>query len=227
MFNILVVEDDKNTRRLMMEMLKQEGYNVFVAENGAIGLNILEKEHIDIILLDVMMPVMDGYEFTKQLRTSKVTTPIIMISAKQEVNYRKLGLKLGVDDYITKPIDEEEMFLRIKAIMRRSQIAVSKKLVIGNTELNYDSLTVTRFNSEQTLPKKEFYLLFKLLSSPNTIFTRLQLMDEIWGMDTNSDERTVNVHINRLRERVGDYPDFEIVTVRGLGYKAVWNNVPK
>ncbi|MDR2266659.1 MAG: response regulator transcription factor [Christensenellaceae bacterium] len=227
MFNALVVEDDKNTRRLMVQILKNNGFAVFDADNGVSALAVLENEHVDIIVLDVMMPVMDGYEFTKRLREADVTIPILMISAKQEVADKKAGLKLGIDDYMVKPFDEEEMILRIKALMRRSQIVSSKRLIIGDVLLNYDALTVSRDGVEQMLPKKEFFLLFKLLSSPNTIFTRYQIMDELWGMDSNSDERTINVHINRLRDRFGDYPEFEIVTVRGLGYKAICNDTPR
>jgi DNA-binding response OmpR family regulator len=227
MFSALVVEDDKNTRRLIVRILKNDGYTVFDAENGSVALTLMEHEHIDIILLDVMMPVMDGYEFTTRLREADIMTPIIMISVKQDAVDKKRGLKLGVDDYMVKPFDEEEMLLRMKAVLKRSKIVSSRKIVIGEVELNYDALTVTRCGHEQMLPKKEFLLLFKLLSSPNTIFTRYQIMDELWGMDSNSDERTINVHINRLRERFGDYPEFEIVTVRGLGYKAIYDDHSK
>lgn len=221
MFNILIVEDDKNTRRLMEAILKQNGFQTFLAEDGLLALDVLENHHIDLVILDIMMPNMDGYSLTEELRCSGYNIPILMVTAKQKPEDKKKGFIVGTDDYMTKPVDEEEMILRIKALLRRAQIVNEHKIVIGKVTLDYNSLTVFRENDKITLPQKEFYLLFKLLSYPDVIFTRMQLMDEIWGMDTETGERTVNVHINRLRERFGDYPEFEIVTVRGLGYKAV------
>lgn len=221
MFNILIVEDDKNTRRLVEAILKQNGFRPYLAEDGLLALNVLENNHIDLIILDIMMPNMDGYSLTEELRASGYNIPILMVTAKQKPEDKKRGFIVGTDDYMTKPVDEEEMVLRIRALLRRAQIVNEHKVVVGKVTLDYNSLTVFRENDKVTLPQKEFYLLFKLLSYPDVIFTRMQLMDEIWGMDTETGERTVNVHINRLRERFGQYPEFEIVTVRGLGYKAV------
>ena len=221
MFNVLIVEDDKNTRKLMQAVLRADGYNTLTAEDGEEALEVLGHSHVDLIILDVMMPNMDGYELTKVLRENGTTTPILMVSAKQTQSDIKEGLRLGADDYMTKPTDDEEMLLRIKALLRRSQIISEHKIIIGNVVLDYDALTVTRNDVSELLPKKEFYLLYKLLSYPDIIFTRLQLMDEIWGYDTETDDRTVNVHINRIRDKFKDWPEFEIITIRGLGYKAV------
>lgn len=221
MFQILVVEDDKNTARLMKAVLKHEGYEVYTAGNGAEALELTDTQHIDLIVLDVMMPVMDGYEFTETLRSVGNTTPILMVTAKQLPEERCKGFLVGTDDYMVKPVNEEEMLLRIKALLRRAQIASERKLHIGKVTLDYDALTVTRENISQTLPQKEFYLLYKLLSYPEKVFTRLQLMDEIWGMESETSDVTVNVHINRLRKRFGEWPEFEIVAIRGVGYKGV------
>lgn len=221
MIHILVVEDDKHVRRLLETVLKRERYHVSVAGDGVQALQILQVQHIDLIVLDIMMPNMDGYEFAKELRDAEILTPILMATAKHLPEDKKRGFLLGIDDYMTKPIDTEEMLLRIQAILRRAQIANARKLVIGKVILDYDTLTVTRELDKQTLPQKEFYLLYKLLSYPERIFTRIQLMDEIWGMESESTDTTVNVHINRLRKRFDSYPEFELVSVRGLGYKAV------
>lgn len=221
MFHILVVEDDKHTRRLMEVILKKAGYFVLLADNGEEALKVLDLTYIDLIVLDIMMPKMDGYKLTEELRGADYTLPILMVTAKQLPEDKKKGFIVGTDDYMTKPVDMEEMLLRIKALLRRSQIVSEHKLGIGEVILDYDALTVTRHSEKQTLPPKEFYLLFKLLSYPDKIFTRLQLMDEIWGAETDSTDTTVNVHINRLRRRFADYKEFEIVSVRGLGYKVV------
>lgn len=221
MFHILVAEDDKNTRRLMEAVLKREGYSVHTAENGIAALDLMGTQHIDLIVLDIMMPGMDGYEFTKELRECGCMLPILMTTAKQLPVDKRKGFLAGTDDYMTKPVDAEEMLLRIKALLRRSQIVSEHQLVLGEVILDYDALTVARGNDRQTLPQKEFFLLYKLLSYPDHIFTRMQLMDEIWGMESESTDITVNVHINRLRKRFEEYPEFELVSVRGLGYKAV------
>ena len=222
MFNIMIVEDDNNTRKLMCTVLEQYGYSTFPAIDGVDGLEILDKKHIDLIILDIMMPRMDGFEFTETLRQSGCNIPILMISAKQSPIDKRKGFIIGTDDYMTKPFDEEEMVLRVGALLRRSKIASEKKLTVGSTSLAYDSFSVNVGDTVTELPQKEFLLLFKLLSYPNKIFTRRQLMDEIWDMDSESDERTVDVHISRLRDRYRDNLDFEIITVRGLGYKAVY-----
>lgn len=221
MFQILVVEDDKNTARLMRAVLKHAGYEVFQAENGLEALKLMDMQHIDLVVLDIMMPEMDGYEFTEQLRSCRDNTPILMVTAKQLPEDKCKGFISGTDDYMVKPVNEEEMLLRIKALLRRAQIANEHKLHIGKVTLDYDALTVEREEEKQTLPQKEFYLLYKLLSYPNKIFTRIQLMDEIWGMESETVDTTVNVHINRLRKRFESYPEFEIVAIRGIGYKAV------
>ena len=221
MFNILVIEDNKNMRKLICATLKQNGYSTFEAEDGEVGLDVLDTTHIDLIICDIMMPNMDGYELTETLRDGHCETPIIIVTAKEQLEDKKKGFSIGADDYMVKPIDFEELILRIGAILRRSKIVNDHKITIGNTVLDYNSLSVTSNGECNTLPKKEFYLLFKLVSSPDTIFTRRQLLDEIWGMESMADERTVDVHIKRIRERYRDSNDFEIVTVRGLGYKAV------
>lgn len=221
MFNILIVEDDCNSRKLMEIILKANGYEYFSAANGVQALEILDNHQIDLIILDIMMPKMNGYELTKELRNNKIDIPILMITAKQLLEDKKKGFIAGTDDYMVKPVDEEEMLLRIKALLRRAKIANEHQLIIGKVILDYDSLTVIRDDVKQMLPQKEFYLLYKLLSYPDKIFTRLQLMDEIWGMDSETLDNTVNVHINRLRNRFEDYHEFEIITIRGLGYKGV------
>lgn len=221
MFNIMIVEDDINQRNLMATVLKQYGYTVSPASDGVDALDMLDKKHVDLIILDIMMPRMDGYEFTETLRSSGCNIPILMISAKQSPVDKRKGFIIGTDDYMTKPVDEEEMVLRVGALLRRSKIVNERKLTVGSTVLYFDSLSVVSAEETQELPQKEFLLLFKLLSYPNKIFTRRQLMDEIWDMDSESDERTVDVHVSRLRDRYRGNTDFEIITVRGLGYKAV------
>ena len=223
MFQILVAEDDKNTRRLMEAVLKEHGYHPILACDGLEALKLLDTHHVDLVILDIMMPGMDGYELTSQLRATDYTLPILMVTAKQLPEDKRKGFIVGTDDYMTKPVDEEEMILRIRALLRRAQIVNERRITIGDVCLDYDSLTVSRGDESQTLPRKEFYLLYKLLSYPGKIFTRIQLMDEIWGMESQSDDNTINVHINRLRKRFEDYPEFTIETIRGLGYKAVKN----
>lgn len=221
MFHILVVDDDKNTRRLMKAVLESENYTVYVAENGEDALQVMDSNHIDLVVLDIMMPKMDGYEFTKELRNANNDLPILMVSAKQLPEDKKKGFLVGTDDFMTKPVDEEEMLLRIKALLRRARIISERKIVFGKVVIDYDSMTVTRQGVTQELPQKEFLLLYKLLSYPGKIFTRIQLMDEIWGTETDTGWETVTVHIGRLRKRFEGWSEFEIESVRGLGYKAV------
>ncbi|MBQ5612080.1 MAG: response regulator transcription factor [Clostridia bacterium] len=221
MFQILIVEDDKNARRLMEAILTRYGYEPITACDGVEALEIMDRKHVDLIILDVMMPRMDGYEFTNTLRMAGCNIPILMVTARETQNDKKRGFIIGADDYMVKPVDEEEMILRIAALLRRSQIAGERKLTVGQTTLFYDSLSVKTPKGMMELPQKEFLLLFKLLSYPNKIYTRRQLMDEIWDMDSESDERTVDVHVSRVRERFRENGDFQIITVRGLGYKAV------
>ncbi len=224
MFNILVVEDDKSSLKLMQIILTEAGYNVKTASNGAKALKVLDKEYIDLIILDLMMPEMNGIEFLRTIRGNNLQTPVIVITAKLLAEDKYQAFIEGADDYLTKPVDVHELTFRIKALLRRSNIASEQKLTIGKVVLDYNALTVQREDEIQTLPKKEFYLLFKLLSYPDKIFTRLQLMDEIWGMNSNSVDTTINVHINRLRNKFKDYPEFKIVAIKGIGYKAVITN---
>lgn len=221
MFHILVADDDKHTRMLLRAVLESENYTVSTAENGEQALELLDREHIDLVILDVMMPEMDGYEFTRIVRQTDSTLPILMVTAKHLPEDEKKGFLVGTDDYITKPIDEEKLLLRIKALLRRARIVSEQRIVIGEVILDYNSFTVTRGDEVQVLPQKEFMLLYKLLSYSGQIFTRIQLMDEIWGTDSETGWETVTVHVGRLRKRFEGWNEFEIVAVRGLGYKAV------
>lgn len=221
MFKILVVEDDEELRRLYCTVLRKDGYSVFDACDGEAALRILDREYIDLIVCDIMMPNMDGYELTRELRAVNYDLPILMISAKDRFDDMQEGFRAGVDDYMKKPINVSEMLLRVGALLRRVQSINERRVTVGDTVFEYDSLTVRSLGEEYVLPQKEFFLIYKLISSPNHIFTRQQLMDEIWGMDTETEARTVDVHIGRLRDKFKTNPDFEIVTVRGLGYKAV------
>ncbi len=220
MFQLLVVDDDKNIRRYLSAVLTHAGYKTFSTISAKEALHIMEKHKIDLIILDIMLPGMDGYAFAELLRDCSNDIPILMLSAKQMPQDIKQGFLSGTDDYMTKPVDEEEMLLRIKALLRRSKIVSERRLTIGKTTLNYDTLSVKCGSDKYILPQKEFYLLYKLLSYPNQIFTRIQLMEDIWGPSSDSSDATVSVHINRLRNRFEDCPDFSIVTIRGLGYKA-------
>lgn len=223
MINILLVEDDQKLNKLFYTVLSKQEFNVHIANNGIEAFNILENNHIDLIISDIMMPKMDGYEFTENVRKINEDIPILMITAKDDFNSKQKSFLIGIDDYMVKPIDVNEMILRVNALLRRSKIVHDKKQVVGSTVLEYDSLTITRNDESIVLAQKEFYLLYKLLSYPNKVFTRNQLMDEIWGLDSPSDLQTIDVHINRLRRRFENNPDFKIVTVRGLGYKVVKN----
>ncbi len=221
MFHILVADDDKNIRLLLKKVLERENYLVSTAVNGEQALEILDREHIDLAVLDIMMPRMDGYEFTRLLRENRNDLPILMVSARQQPADKKQGFLAGTDDYMTKPIDPEELLLRVKALLRRAKIASERQIVIGEVTLDYDSFTVSRAGEVQELPQKEFLLLYKLLSYPGRIFTRIQLMDEIWGADSETGWETLTVHVGRLRKRFEGWEEFSIESVRGLGYKAV------
>ncbi len=221
MFRILVVDDDKNIRFMLREVLESDGYTVFTASNGDEALNLLASEHVDLAIVDIMMPQLNGYEFTEEIRAMKQDFPILMVSAKQLPEDRKKGFIAGIDDYMSKPVDPEELLLHIKTLLRRYRIVNERKIVIGEVVLDYDSYTVTGHGETQELPQKEFLLLYKLLSYPNKIFTRIQLMDEIWGMDCDTNWETVTVHIGRLRKRFDGWEEFQIENIRGLGYKAV------
>lgn len=208
MFNILVVEDDKNLRKLITTYLQRNKYNTYEATNGEEALNVLDQSYIDLIVSDIMMPKMDGYELIKSLREAKYDVPILIITAKSEIEDKKEGFLLGADDYMVKPIDIEEMLLRVQVLLRRSKSASEKKIQIGDLLLNYNQLSVIKKDKVYNLAQKEFYLLYKLLSTPNTIFTRQELIEEVWGLESDSDYRTVDVHIKRIREKMKDVDEF-------------------
>ena len=221
MFNILIADDQPNIRRLYEYTLEKNGYRPFVAVDGEDALRVLGEQHIDLVILDIMMPKLDGFGCLKTMCESGINVPVLMITARDSSEDLRKSFMLGSDDFLTKPVDETEMLLRIKAILRRSKISEEQRLTVGNTELVYDSFSVICGGETTVLPRKEFQILFKLLSFPEKTFTRQTLMEEFWDMDSESEARTVDVHINRLRERFRDNEDFEIVTVRGLGYKSV------
>lgn len=220
MFSILVVEDDETLNKLICIKLKQENFKTFSAFDGEQALEILDQEYIDLVISDIMMPKINGYELTKELRDASYAQPILMVTAKDQLEDMEQGFRAGTDDYMIKPINLKEMVLRVNALLRRSKIANEKRLMVGKTVLDYSQMSIHIGNQEFELPPKEFYLLFLLLSNPNKIFTRLDILDEIWGMDSEVDERTVDSHIKKLRRRFEDCTDFEIITIRGLGYKA-------
>ncbi len=219
MFNILIAEDDRELRQLFSHVLEKNGYTVTGVSNGLEALEATDKTYFDLIITDIMMPEMDGYELVRLLRESGSTVPFLMITAKNEFDDMRQGFQAGTDDYMTKPVNVNEMVLRVGALLRRAEMMSERRLNIGSTEMDCDSLTVTAGGEKQVLPQKEFMLLFKMASFPGHIFTRQQLMDDIWGYDTETGTHTVDVHIGRLRDRFRDNPDFEIVTLRGVGYK--------
>lgn len=221
MLKILVVEDDVELRQLFSHVLIKNGYAVKGAVNGKEALNILDTDYCDLIISDIMMPIVDGYELVRQLREAGNTTPVLMITAKDAFDDMRQGFLSGTDDYMVKPINVNEMLLRVQALLRRSQMINERRQTVGNTVLECDSLTVTYGGESVVLPQKEFMLLYKMASYPGRIFTRQQLMDDIWGYDTDSDPHTVDVHIGRLRDRFRDNEDFKIITMRGVGYKVV------
>lgn len=221
MFQILVVEDDKELRELFCSVLLDNGFTPVPAKDGVNAFDLLENTKIDLVISDVMMPNMNGVELTQALRSAGYSIPVLMITAKESAADKRAGFRAGTDDYMVKPIDVNEMVWRVEALLRRSQMVSQRRAQLGETEFNCDTLTVRKNQMETELPQKEFYLLYKLVSSPGHIFTRRQIMDDIWGMDNETDSHTLDVHISRLRERFKEDADFEIVTVRGLGYKAV------
>ena len=221
MIKILVVEDDIKLNKLVRKALEEEGYDAYMALNADSALQMFKEDHYDLIISDIMMPVKDGFALAEEVREFNSSVPILFMTAIDDFEAKKRGYELGIDDYMVKPIDTQELLLRVGALLRRSQIVSERKLVVGNTVLAYDSLTATTPEGEIELPQKEFYILYKLLSYPGKIFTRSQLMEEFWGADSDSAERTVDVHITRIRDKFKNSEDFEIVTIRGLGYKAV------
>ena len=221
MLKILIAEDDRELRQLFSHVLVKNGYRVTGVANGRQALDALDTEYYDMIISDIMMPEMDGYTLVRMLRETGCTTPVLMITAKDAFDDMRLGFQFGVDDYMVKPINVNEMVLRVGALLRRAQMINERRQVIGDTVLECDSLTVITAGGSAILPQKEFMLLYKMAAFPGKIFTRQQLMDEIWGYDSESDTHTVDVHIGRLRERFRDNADFKIVTIRGVGYKVV------
>ena len=220
MATILIVEDDENTRLLTKARLKSY-YDILTANDGEEALNIFYKQHIDLIIADIMMPNMDGYDLVKSLREYNENVPIIMLTAKDNFEDKRKGFFTGTDDYMTKPINYEELIWRIQALLRRAKISSEKQITLGEITLSANSYTITKGNEKLELPPKEFELIYKLLSYPEVIFTKNQLLEEIWGYETHSDENTIKTHINRLRNKLEGFEEFEIVTVRGVGYKAV------
>ena len=221
MFKILIAEDDGELRQLFTHVLNKNGYDVVGVDNGKKALDALVNEYYDLVISDIMMPVMDGYELVRSLREVNKTIPVMMITAKEAFDDMRLGFLSGTDDYMVKPVNVNEMVLRVGALLRRAQMMNERKLTIGGTVMECDSMTVLRDGVSSILPQKEFMLLYKMASFPGKIFTRQQLMDEIWGYDTGTDSHTVDVHIGRLRDRFRDERDFKIVTMRGVGYKVV------
>ena len=221
MFKILIAEDDKELRLLFQRVLTRIGYAVSGACDGKEALEMLDKDYYDLIISDVKMPNMDGYELVSSLRDSGITIPVLMITAKDAYDDMRQGFLSGSDDYMVKPVNVNEMVLRVGALLRRAQMISERRQTIGSTVLEYDSMTVTCGGESVVLPQKEFMLLYKMASYPGKIFTRQQIMDDIWGYDSETDPHTVEVHIGRLRERFRDNPDFQIVTMRGVGYKVI------
>ena len=223
MFDVLVVEDDVNMNQIYCSVLNENHFNSFSAFDGREALDLMEERTFDLVISDIMMPGIDGYELTKQLRDYYPELPILMISAKEHYEDKRHGFLAGIDDYMVKPVDLNEMILRVCALLRRAKIVSERKLTIGGTILDFDTYTVEFDDKRVEIPQKEFLVLYKLMSNPSRTFTRRQLMDEIWGYDSDSEERTVDVHINRLRERLKDCKNIEISTIRGLGYRGVKN----
>ncbi|MGL5549187.1 MAG: response regulator transcription factor [Culicoidibacterales bacterium] len=221
MFQILVVEDEQDIRQMMGEYLRANGYQVFEASNGEEALTLMEAHHIDLLITDIMMPKVNGYTLTADLRNAGYELPILMITAKETIDDKEAGFQSGTDDYMVKPIILRELSLRVQALLKRAKIAAEKQITLAHSYFDLDSLTAQVNGQDIAMPKKEFLLLFRLLTQPGKIFTRQQLLDEIWGLDSESGEGTVNVHVSRLRDRLGDCQDFEIVTVKGLGIKVV------
>ena len=221
MMRILIAEDDVELRQLFNRVLTKSGYTAICVSNGQEALDVIDREYIDLIISDIMMPVMDGYELVSSLREAGISIPVLMITAKDAFDDMRHGFQSGTDDYMVKPVNVNEMVLRVEALLRRARMVSERRQVIGETVLEYDSMSVVSGGVSMTLPQKEFMVLYKLTSYPGRIFTRQQLMDDIWGVDTETDPHTVDVHIGRLRERFRNNPDFEIVTMRGVGYKAV------
>ena len=221
MLKILIAEDDQDLRQLFAHVLIRHGYSVKGVRDGLEALEALDRDYYDLIISDIMMPNLDGYSLVRQLRESGSGIPVLMITARDAFDDMRQGFLSGTDDYMVKPVNVNEMVLRVGALLRRAQMISDRRQTIGQTVLEYDSLTVTAPEGSQVLPQKEFMLLYKMASYPGRIFTRQQLMDEIWGYENESDTHTVEVHVGRLRDRFRENKDFKIVTMRGVGYKVV------
>lgn len=221
MLNILLAEDDKDLNELIVSYLEAEDYNVYSVFNGKDAFDVFEKERIDIILSDIMMPIYDGNKLAKSIRDINQTVPIIFMSAKDDKISKQVGYKLGIDDYITKPFDIDELVYKIKAISRRIEISVSNMIVIGNLVMNREERTVYVDGEELVLSVREFDILYEMLSYPKKIFTRSKLMNEFWDFDSSATSRTVDVYLSKLRDKTKKCNGFEIKTVHGLGYKVM------
>ena len=221
MFKILVVEDDKALNRSVCSFLKEGGYDAVGCYNANDAYDAIYDCFFDLIISDIMMPETDGFELAKNVRSLNANIPILFMTARDDFYSKQKGFRIGIDDYMVKPIDLDELYLRVGALLRRAQIASSKKLVVGNLTLDADEYTAYIDKKEIPLTVREFNLLFKLLSYPKKTFTRSQLMDEFWSSDTSSGPRTVDVYITKIRDKISACDGFEIVTVHGLGYKAV------
>lgn len=225
MARVLVVEDDRSANKLICAVLRKDGHEALVAMNGQEALDLLEHDRVDLVVSDVMMPRVDGLELTRRLREAGWDVPILLLTARSDSETLHSGFLQGADDYLTKPADMRELVLRVRALLRRSGVTTANRMIAGTAVLDAERLTVERPGERVELPPKEFQLLFKLLASPGRVYTRMQLLDEVWGWDTDSSEATVNVHVNRLRARFGSWDDFEILTVRGIGYSGKVGNV--
>lgn len=223
MINILLVEDERELNNLITSYLQAEGYNVYSCFDGLEAIGVFENSKVDIILSDIMMPNLDGYSLVEKIRKTNTSIPIIFLTAKDDKLSKQYGYKLGIDDYITKPFDIDELILKLNALTRRLNISSNNKLKVGNLMLDKDEHTAYIDGKELPLTVREFDLLFKLLSYPKKTFTRSQLMDEFWDYDSSATSRTVDVYMAKLREKTNKCNGFEIVTMHGLGYKVVLN----
>jgi DNA-binding response OmpR family regulator len=223
MFNVLVVEDDRNIRNLIEIKLRSLGYNVVTAENGQDALEKLSSNHLDIMLVDAMMPIMDGYTFVKTVREDGDNIPAIMVTAKGSMADKSQGFDVGVDDYMVKPIEFDELSLRIKAVLRRAKIVSDRKITVGETVLDYDTLTVSNGVEKVILTKTEFGIIYKLLSYPERSFSKSMLFEEFWAWDSETEEDIVKVYINRIRNKIAPFKEIDVETIRGIGYRGIRN----
>lgn len=221
MFQILVVEDDKSLNKSVCSFLSHSGYEATGCLNVIDAYDALYEKTFDLIVSDIMMSGIDGFEFARNVRELNENIPILFITARDDITSKQRGFRIGVDDYMVKPIDLDELFLRIGALLRRAKIASSRKLAVGSFAMDADEFIATLDGEEISLTKREFNILYKLLSYPQKTFTRSQLMDEFWDADTNTAPRAVDVYMTKLRSKLAHCQDFEIVTVHGLGYKVV------